>query len=189
MRPFVVLLLLALCCAFCTPPADAQLFGRRMSSGSCANGSCGQQSMSAPMMSADTYSVSEASSAPSTSSSASVNADGLIVTPSGKVITELYGIPVMARSYFDSQPVATATESQSSCSCDCTPALEALTVEVKALRRDVQDLRTFYGENLPAESTGKVDHLKAYRQELVAKQQADRAIAMARMEGKRLALK
>lgn len=186
-RPF---LLLALCCAFCTPEADAQLFRRGFSScanGQCANGSCGQSMSSFTLQPSTVYSAPQLSTPVATATAASVNAQGHIVTPSGKVVTELYGLPIVAASYMETRldsatvPIAPLIGAPAGCecNCDCTPAIEELTVKINTLTQEVKNLRQFYGKQ-PEEPTSSVppaDPVEAN----IARLAADRAAVLARL--------
>ena len=192
MRPF---LLLALCCAFCTQPADAQLFRRggfsSCANGQCANGSCGQSMSSFTLQPSTVYSAPQLSTPVVTGLAASVNAQGHIVTPSGKVVTELYGLPIVAASYMESRmeaatvPIAPLIGAPAGCecNCDCTPAIEELTVKINTLTQEVKNLRQFY-QTKPEAPTAPAPEQSSLRSEIeamVARQAADRAAVMARI--------
>lgn len=187
MRPF---LLLALCFAFCTPEADAQLFRRGGfgAGSSCANGQCGQGMNSFTLQPSTVYSEAPQSMPVVTAvnSTAIVNAQGHIVTPSGKVVTELYGLPIVAASYMESRmeaatvPIAPLIGAPAGCecNCDCTPAIEELTVKINTLTQEVKNLREFYGKQPePTSSVPPVDPVEAS----IARLAADRAAVLARL--------
>lgn len=203
MRPFVVLLLLALCSAFCTPEVDAQLFrrggfsmGSSCANGQCSGGSCGQSMSSFTLQPSTVYSEAPPSMqvATAVNSTASVNASGHIVTPSGKVVTELYGIPIVSAGYMETRiannpPISPLIGAPASCecNCDCTPAIEELTVKIAALTKEVKNLKQFYGEKPEptTTSTPPIDPIQAS----IARLAAERAIVLARLEEGSLVLK
>lgn len=217
------LLTLLLCLTLCAS-ADAQLFGRRAFSnsfsscanGNCSNGSCSYDSygLDAVMSSfnAQPLQVSRPSSvltASTLTADAAVTADGYVVNPeTGRVITELYGVPICTRSFMETRvsearapiapvpvtppltPLAPFGAAPSCpdcvCTCDCGPQLKALADKIEDLTDEVKNLKHFYNKQpeapvAPAPEAPNQSSLRSEIEAMVARQAADRANILARI--------